>query len=168
MDIHGAQRLVWDDKIKQFIRVEDQKPIPYFVGSVYDIPMRQPAEGFSNLMALLGVPQGVVSIYGGSLTEIISGPLALPFQVDWQLMHGVSSCIFDQEPALGSTIFKTAADLSREGLLFQFGGLQADSFLLRARVRGTGSARVRIGVYPRAEEGLQSSFPSITVGTMIG
>jgi len=89
MDIHGAQRLVWDDKIKQFVRVEDQKPIPYFVGSVYDIPMRQPSEGFSNLMALLSVPQGVVSIYGGSLTEIISGPLAFPFQVSGEVRCGL-------------------------------------------------------------------------------
>lgn len=169
MDIHGAQRLVWDEKRQTFIRVEDQKPIPSYVGSVFDIGMRTSAEGFSNLMALMDVPQGVMSIYGGSVLEVVNGPIAYPFQIEWQLMHGIGSCIFDQEPAQGATTFKTAEDLkNREGLLFQWGGLQADSYLLRARIIGTGGVKVRCGVYPKATPGLQANVAGITVGTMIG
>lgn len=145
---------------------------PEFVGR--DIPMRTGTEAtdYANLVCWYNAPQGVFSVYVGEEFMPKGVVPSFPFGIDWRLYHGVGCAglggVFDQEPASGSTFFKTAADFKRQGLLLQWGGLQADSFLLAARVRGTGAFKMNASIRAKYTPGLQSSFASITAGSVIG
>ena len=58
----------------------------------------------------------------------------------------------------------------RMGMLFQFGGLQADQYLLQARIRVAASSptMLKATIYGNFQPGLQHAAPAITVGTAIG
>lgn len=131
-------------------------------------------EDFANLVAWYNVPDGVASIYIGDTFVPLGDTPAFPFMLDWRLYHGTSICgvgsngVYDQDCAAGSTIFKTASGFKREGLLFQWGGLQADSFVLAGRVRGTGEFQLKMTIFPKFTPGLGGSISAITVGSAIG
>ena len=150
---------------------------PYVVKNIPAlVPTAPPAfdDGFASLVFWYNVPQGAASIYVGDKFDWQGNPLPFPFQIDWRLFHGVGcpgqGAIFDMEPAVGSTMVKTAADLSRQGMLFQFGGLQADQYLLQARLRvaSTNVTMLKATIYSRFQPGLQQAVPAISVGTVIG
>lgn len=113
---------------------------------------------FGNLLLIKGV-LGDVAFYLGGLKQEAGQALtfALPEFLDWRLFHGPSDCIFDQIPIEGSTIIHNTAGLAREGMLWTVGGTMAGQFLLQARIRGTGDARLsstlRIRVTPPAAVG---------------
>lgn len=167
MDTHGA---LWIDVSGKNPRDVMQ---PYVVRN---IPALVPgsANEFANLACWYNCPQGVASIYVGDKFDWQGTPLAFPFQIDWRLFQG-TGCggqggTFDQEPAQGSTMIKVASDLTKEGMLFQFGGLQADQYLLQARVRVAASSQtmLKATIYGNFQPGLQQAAPAITVGTVIG
>lgn len=131
-------------------------------------------QSFSNLVLWYNCPQGVMSIYVGDKFDVFGSDIPFPYQIDWRLFHGVgcpgSGAVFDQEPAQGTTFVKGNSSLLKEGLLFQFGGLQADQYLLQARVRvATSTAtQLKTTIFARVNPGLQQAAPAITVGTVIG
>lgn len=145
---------------------------PDFVGR--DIPSRTgtTASSYANLVCWYNVPCGVFSVYVGEEFVPKGVAPAFPFGIDWRLYHGVGCVglggVFDQEPASGSTFFKSTADFQRQGLLLQWGGLQADTYLLTARVRGTGAFEMNASILAKYTLGLQSSFAAITAGSVLG
>jgi len=163
MDTHGA--------VKIDLSVPKGVYSPFVVR---DIPQRTGAttDDFANLVCWYNVPSGVFSVYVGEEFVTKGATPAFPFQIDWRLYHGVGCSglggIFDQEPAVGSTFIKSSADLKRQGLLLQFGGLEADSYLLAGRLRGSGDFQLNGSFWGKYTPGLQSSFAAITAGSVIG
>ena len=94
---------------------------------------------------------GGVAVYGGSEFVNFQGQAAFPCRIDWQVLGGsggacpcaqptpqqfyqapLAEYLWDPTPAaMGSTFL--AANLQREGLLFQCGMAGAGSWLLRGR-----------------------------------
>lgn len=130
------------------------------------------SDDFINFLAFLNVPQGVLSLYAGEQFELSSGKSTFPFAIDWRLHHGTGRCVFETQPAATSTLFTSdkTSPLKREGMLLQLGGLEADSYLLRARMRGevSDTFKMQISFFPKVTPGLQSSFEGITVGSLAG
>ena len=150
---------------------------PYVVRNIPAlVPPAPPTndDAFGNMVFWYNVPQGATSIYVGDKFDWVGTDLAFPFQIDWRLFHGVGcpgqGAIFDQEPAVGSTMVKNSAGLSREGMLFQFGGLQADQYLLQARIRVAAASptQLKATIFSRFQPGLQQGAPAISVGSVIG
>ena len=150
---------------------------PYVVRNIPAlVPAAPPAAdtAFANMVLWYNVPQGATTIYVGDKFDLMGVPFTFPFQIDWRLYHGVgcegSGAVFDQEPAAGTTNIKSASDFSREGMLFQFGGLQADQFLLQARVRvaAASATQLKATIFARFQPGLQQGAPAISVGSVIG
>lgn len=126
--------------------------------------------GFYNLLLFTNVPRGSLSLYAGSFFDFTGGsPLDPPFQIDWQLLHGSSQCVFDQNPIAGTTFVLEPEGLTREGLLFSVGGILADTYLLRGRVLNPALVtKVRTTTQCKFFPGLQSAALAITTGSMIG
>lgn len=146
---------------------------PYVVSSIPAL-LTTDSPSFGDLICWYNCPQGVASIYVGDKFDVKGTEIAFPYQIDWRLFHGVGcpgqGGTYDQEPAQGTTTIKSRADLSKEGLLFQFGGLQADQYFLQARVRvpSATSTVLKATIFARFNPGLQQAAPAITVGTVIG
>ena len=147
---------------------------PYVVRNIPAMEPNDPDTAFGNLIYWFNAPQGVISVYAGASFDWVGTPLDFPVAIDWRLYHG-TGCpgiggVFDQEPAQGSTFAKDTAGLTKEGMLFQIGGLQADMYLLQARIRvaGTKSTQLKATIYARFQPGLQQGAPAITVGSVIG
>lgn len=161
MDPRGAKFIDWSDVATMAAEQNYTVDIPTGTG-----------ENFANLLCFLNCPEGVLALYGGSEFTAQNGTFTQPMQIDWRLHHGTQKCIYDQDPAAGSTLLAsqdpTVNPLQREGLLFQMGGLMADSYLLRGRVLGTGRFILRVTIYPRVTPGLGGAVLGITVGSLIG
>lgn len=167
MDTHGALRIDVSGKSPRDIMQ------PYVVRNIPAIVPGGDTE-YANLVCWYNCPQGVVSVYVGDSFDWQGTPLVFPLQIDWRMFHG-TGCdgqggTFDQEPAHGSSIIKGSSGLRKEGLLFQFGGLQADQYLLQARIRVASASltQLKATIYGNFQPGLQQAAPAITVGTMIG
>lgn len=169
MNTQGAFEVDWS---KPAMREFAEKGITQRIGGVSD--------EFVNFMFFSNVPRGVLSLYAGEFFQVASAtlPTEISFCIDWRLHHGVGRCIFETQPAATTTLFTDdkTFPLKREGLLLQLGGLEADSYLLRARLRGvpTGDAKLSadfkldLTFFPRVTPGLQSSFAAVTVGSVAG